>query len=237
MASDLVGKTKILLVEDDPSLGFVTTEALKDSGYDVKLAKDGHLAFEVFFKGDFELCILDVMLPKKDGFTLAKEIRQVNEQMPILFLTAKSMQADRLQGFELGADDYLTKPFEIEELVLRIEAILKRARRENAKQTGRDRFIIGSYEFSFKSQELRRDGHVKTLTKKESDLLRLLAVHMNRTLERELALKLIWGQDDYFLGRSLDVFITKLRKYFKDDPSISIENIHGKGFQLCVQES
>ena len=237
MASDLVGKTKILLVEDDPSLGFGTTEALKDSGYDVKLAKDGHLAFEVFFKGDFELCILDVMLPKKDGFTLAKEIRQVNEQMPILFLTAKSMQADRLQGFELGADDYLTKPFEIEELVLRIEAILKRARRENAKQTGRDRFIIGSYEFSFKSQELRRDGHVKTLTKKESDLLRLLAVHMNRTLERELALKLIWGQDDYFLGRSMDVFITKLRKYFKDDPAISIENIHGKGFQLCVQES
>ena len=147
------------------------------------------------------------------------------------------MQADRLQGFELGADDYLTKPFEIEELVLRIEAILKRARRENAKQTGRDRFTIGSYEFSFKSQELRRDGQVKTLTKKESDLLRLLAVHMNRTLERELALKLIWGQDDYFLGRSMDVFITKLRKYFKDDPSISIENIHGKGFQLCVQES
>lgn len=237
MASDLEGKTKILLVEDDPSLGFVTTEALKDSGYDVKLAKDGHLAFEVFFKGDFELCILDVMLPKKDGFTLAKEIRQVNEQMPILFLTAKSMQADRLQGFELGADDYLTKPFEIEELVLRIEAILKRARRENAKQTGRDRFAIGSYEFSFKSQELRRDGQVKTLTKKESDLLRLLAVHMNRTLERELALKLIWGQDDYFLGRSMDVFITKLRKYFKDDPNISIENIHGKGFQLCVQES
>ena len=113
MASDLVGKTKILLVEDDPSLGFVTTEALKDSGYDVKLAKDGHLAFEVFFKGDFELCILDVMLPKKDGFTLAKEIRQVNEQMPILFLTAKSMQADRLQGFELGADDYLTKPLKL----------------------------------------------------------------------------------------------------------------------------
>jgi DNA-binding response OmpR family regulator len=235
MDSDLAGKTRLMLVEDDPSLGFVTTEALKDEGYDVKLVRDGHQAFEVFFAGDFEICVLDVMLPKKDGFTLAREIRQLDSSVPILFLTAKSMQDDKMEGFELGADDYLTKPFEVEELVLRIEAVLKRARRNGVEKNARDIFQIGSFEFSFRSQELRREGEKKKLTKKESELLRLLCIHEGRILEREVALKLIWGNDDYFLGRSMDVFITKLRKYLKEDPDVQIENVHGKGFKLFTE--
>lgn len=224
---------KLLLVEDDPNLGFVTKDSLEEEGFDVKWVKNGKEAFQVFFESEFDLCILDVMLPGKDGFTLAKEIRQIDTEVPLIFLTAKSMKDDKSKGFGLGGDDYLTKPFEISELVLRIEAVQRRANRgkkEINKQ--KDEFEIGKLLFNYRNLEITGSNYKQSLTKKEAELLRLLAIHKNQTLEREIALKLIWGEHDYFLGRSMDVFITKLRKYLKEDPDIKIENVHGVGFKL-----
>ncbi|MDE0771547.1 MAG: response regulator transcription factor [Salibacteraceae bacterium] len=223
----------ILLVEDDASLGFVIKDNLVDAGAKVTLAKDGLSGFEVFYEGKFDICILDVMLPKKDGFTLANDIRKMNLDIPILFLTAKSMIADKVEGFGAGADDYLTKPFAFEELLARVNAILRRSNRKLIDEVkGKEIFELGNSKFDYRNLKLTTNGSVSELTKKEAELLRLLFIHQNSVLEREVALKLVWGENDYFLGRSMDVFISRLRKYLSPDTSIKIENVHGIGFRL-----
>ena len=230
-------KAHILLVEDDENLGFVTKDNLEITGFNVTWAKDGEAGFEAFCKGDFDLCILDVMLPKKDGFQLGKEIKAVNESTPIIFLTAKSLDPDKVQGFKIGADDYITKPFNMELLTLRIKALLKRYfSGETNNNDEKDVFKIGKYSFHFKNQELIIGSENKHLTKKEAEILRLLCLNKNQLLTRELTLKIIWGENDYFKGRSMDVFITKLRKYLKADERIEIINVHGAGFKLQVAD-
>ncbi len=223
----------ILLVEDDASLGFVIKDNLVDAGAKVTLAKDGIAGFEAFFNGKFDICILDVMLPKKDGFTLANDIRKMNLDVPILFLTAKSMIADKVEGFGAGADDYVTKPFAFEELLARINAIVRRSSRKMIDEVkGKEIFELANSTFDYKNLKLTANGQISELTKKEAELLRLLFIHQNSVLEREVALKLVWGENDYFLGRSMDVFISRLRKYLSSDVSIKIENVHGVGFRL-----
>ena len=228
-------KANILLVEDDENLGFVTKDNLEVAGFNVTWAKDGEAGFEAYCKGDFDLCIFDVMLPKKDGFQLAKEVKAINETMPMIFLTAKSLDPDKVQGFKIGADDYITKPFNMELLTLRVQALLKRyfAAQSNDLEN-KDVFDIGKYYFNYKNQELIIENDNKHLTKKEAEMLRLLCLNKNQLLTRELALKVIWGENDYFKGRSMDVFITKLRKYLKADENIEIINVHGTGFKLQV---
>lgn len=223
----------VLLVEDDPNLGTITQESLELQGFLVTLAEDGEKAHSLFLKKSFDLCLIDVMLPIKDGFTLAGEIRQINRNVPIIFLTAKSMKEDKIEGFKLGGDDYITKPFSMEELVLRIQAVLRRSH-PGFKSQDADEFKIASYTFDIKRQVLKRNKTEKKLTHKETELLRLLCMHQNAILEREVALKLIWGDDSFFNARSMDVYITKLRKYLQDDDRILINNIHGKGFKLIV---
>ncbi len=226
----------ILLVEDDASLGFVIKDNLVDAGAKVKLCKDGQAGFEAFYDSKYDICVLDVMLPKKDGFTLAKDIRKLDAQMPIIFLTAKSMIEDKAEGFGAGADDYLTKPFAFEELLARINAILKRSvRKPIAEINQKEVFEIGKSTFDYKNLSLNADGEITTLTIKEAELLRLLFIHKEKVLERELALKLVWGENDYFNGRSMDVFISRLRKYFKNDASVRVENEHGVGFRLTAK--
>jgi DNA-binding response OmpR family regulator len=222
---------KILLAEDDPNLGSLLEEYLTAKGYEVTLAKDGNQGLDMFLQKEYDICILDVMMPKKDGFALAKEIRSNNQQIPIVFLTAKSMEDDRVRGFEVGADDYITKPFNMEELLLRIKAILKRVNKASTVNTA-DILRVGSYHFSPHLHELTFEGKVQKLTTKESDLLKLFTQNSNRNVGRSLALKLIWGDDSYFNARSMDVYITKLRKYLKADPNIQIMNLHGEGFKL-----
>ncbi len=233
-----INKTKILLVEDDTNLGFVVQDNLKKAGYDVKLCIDGQMGLQTFLNEAFDICLLDVMMPKKDGFSLAEDIRKQNTDIPIIFLTAKSMNEDKIKGFKTGADDYITKPFNFEELLLRIEAILKRTlSKTNSNNKGdKDKFTIGKYAFDYKNQTLVFGKEIKTLTKKEADLLKLLVIHQNQILAREIILNSIWGNDDYFSGRSMDVFITKLRKYMLNDPHIKIINIHGVGFKLQIEE-
>ena len=225
-------KYNLLLVEDDPNLGFVVKDNLLQSGFDVVLKTDGSAGYESFMQSKFDLCLLDVMLPEKDGFSLAIDIRKLNKKIPIIFLTAKAMELDRVKGFKLGGDDYITKPFNMEELILRIKVILKRT--YETKEDDKELYTIGEYEFKPKSLELIHPTVKKTLTKKEAELLRLLCVNRNSVLQRETALKVVWGEDDYFLGRSMDVFISKLRKYLKADPTIKIINVHGVGFKLEV---
>jgi len=228
-------KAHILLVEDDENLGFVTKDNLEIIGFNVTWAKDGEAGFEAFCKGNFDLCVLDVMLPKKDGFQLGKEIKAVNESTPIIFLTAKSLDPDKVKGFKIGADDYITKPFNMELLTLRIKALLKRYfSGETNNNDEKGVFEIGKYSFHFKNQELIIGNENKHLTKKEAEILRLLCLNKNQLLTRELTLKIIWGENDYFKGRSMDVFITKLRKYLKADERIEIINVHGTGFKLQV---
>ncbi len=223
----------ILLVEDDASLGFVIKDNLVDAGAKVTLCKDGLAGFESFYDGHFDICVLDVMLPKKDGFTLASDIRKINVDVPILFLTAKSMIADKVEGFCAGADDYLTKPFEFEELVARINAILKRSTKRLIDEVkGKEHFELGNSKFDYKNLKLNANTIESDLTIKEAELLRLLFIHKENVLEREVALKLVWGENDYFLGRSMDVFISRLRKYLSHDRTIQIENVHGVGFRL-----
>lgn len=231
-------KTKILLVEDDTNLGFVVQDNLKKAGYDVKLCIDGQMGLQTFLNEAFHICLLDVMMPKKDGFSLAEDIRKQNADVPIIFLTAKGMNEDKIKGFKTGGDDYITKPFNFDELVLRIEAILKRTRNKtNASTKGdKDLFTIGKYSFDFRNQILAINNNKKLLTKKEADLLKLLCIHKNQVLAREIILNSIWGNDDYFSGRSMDVFITKLRKYLSEDSQIKIINIHGVGFKLLLEE-
>lgn len=225
-------KTRILLAEDDENLGLLLQEYLNAKNFETDLFGDGEKAFRSFEKNHYDICILDIMMPVKDGFTLAREIRMINSDIPIIFLTAKSMKEDVIEGFRIGADDYITKPFSMEELIFRIEAILRRTKSDGVdKQTV---FKIGNYTFDSSKQLLLRGTEERKLTTKETELLRLLCLNKNRILERNFALKSIWFDDSYFNARSMDVYITKLRKYLKDDPNIQIMNIHGKGYKLIV---
>lgn len=227
-------KTRVLLAEDDENLGLLLKEYLQAKGYETDLYKDGEKAFKGFKNNHYDICILDVMMPIKDGFSLAKDIRMVNNNMPILFLTAKSMKEDVLEGFSIGADDYMTKPFSIEELLVRIEAIMRRYRKD---QTGNSQNIyqVGTYMFDATKQTLIQDNVMRKLTTKESELLKYLCMNKNSVLDRNFALKTIWIDDSYFNARSMDVYITKLRKYLNNDPTIEIINVRGKGFKLISQ--
>lgn len=228
-------KISILLAEDDSNLSTVLVDYLDMLGYKVTLCKNGQEALAVFKKKHFDLCLLDVMMPKKDGFSLAEDIRKENEEVPIIFLTAKSLKDDRVKGFTVGCDDYITKPFSTEELSLRIKAILKRCTiRSRTGEGPAGNYKIGKFTFDPVNMLLKSDEGEKHLTRKESALLKLLIEHRNQIMPRETALKKIWGGNDYFIGRSMDVFIAKLRKYLKEDPSITIVNVHGTGFKLEI---
>jgi DNA-binding response OmpR family regulator len=221
------------MCEDDENLGMLLREYLQAKGYVVDLFPDGEAGSKHFTKEKYDLCILDVMMPLKDGFTLANEIRTINSEIPIIFLTAKTLKEDILEGFKLGADDYLTKPFSMEELLFRMEAILRRV--NGKKAVKEDAFVIGRFTFDVQKQILLLDdGRTLKLTTKESDLLTLLCENVNQILERNYALKKIWGVVDYFNARSMDVYITKLRKLLREDPNLEIMNIHGKGYKLIA---
>jgi DNA-binding response OmpR family regulator len=222
-------KHNILLAEDDLNLGILLVDYLETEGFNVKLCRDGALALKAFQGSPFDLCLLDVMMPKLDGFSLAKEIRVNNKKIPILFITAKSLKEDKLKGYDLGADDYITKPFDEEELLWKIKAIIRRTP-ENSTERKPEVVSIGNYMFDFTNQSLTIKGNTKRITEKESDILNYLSSHRNQVIKREDLLKELWGENDYFLGRSLDVFITKIRKYLKEDTTISIENVFGVGF-------
>jgi two-component system OmpR family response regulator len=224
-------KLKILLTEDDENLGSLLKEYLNAKSFDTDWFLNGEKAYKSFIKNHYDLCILDIMMPVKDGFTLAKEIRMTNSQIPIIFLTAKSMKEDVIEGFKVGADDYITKPFSMEELLFRIEAILRRTKKD-AKSISQAEFKVGDYIFDAHKQVLRLGDQEQSLTTKESELLKLLCTNKNIILERNFALKTIWIDDNYFNARSMDVYIAKLRKYLKDDPKVQIINVHGKGFKL-----
>lgn len=226
-------KYKILLAEDDLNLGVLLVDYLETEGFDVKLCKDGNLALKAFQNNEFDLCLLDVMMPKMDGFSLAKEIRIMDKKTPIIFITAKSLKEDKLKGYDLGADDYITKPFDEEELLWKIKAVIRRIP-ENKSERKKDIISIGKYTFDFNNQSLTVDGKTKRITEKESDILNYLSDHRNKVIKREVLLKDLWGENDYFFGRSLDVFITKIRKYLKEDTNLSIENVFGVGFIFNV---
>jgi DNA-binding response OmpR family regulator len=228
---------KILLVEDDPNLGMLVQEYLQLKGkFDVTLAKDGDEGLRVFTREPFDLCIFDVMMPKKDGFTLAKEVRKINPNIPIIFATAKAMMEDKTEAFNLGGDDYITKPFRIEELLLRIHALLKRVApdRNGTTESTPTKFSIGKYNFDYTVQVINDGQTDQKVSTKEAELLRLLCLKKNDVLTREEALLTIWHDDNYFNGRSMDVFLSKLRKYLKEDPRVEIINVHGKGYKLLV---
>lgn len=228
-------KQNILLVEDDSNLGFVVKDNLIKDGYNVDLCVDGIQALQRFLNQPYDLCVLDVMLPEKDGFTLAKDIRKYNAEIPIIFLTAKSMLEDKVEGFNIGGDDYMTKPFEYPELAARISALLKRSGVQESNQK-QDVFRIGTYTFDSSNLVLTRKGTEQKLTKKEASILKLLSMNINEVVKRDFILNAVWGSDDYFSGRSMDVFISKLRKYLKDDPKIEITNLHGVGFKLAIKK-
>ena len=225
-------KLSILLCEDDENLGMLLREYLNAKGYAAELYPDGEAGYKAFLTNKYDMCVLDVMMPKKDGFTLAQEIRQTNTDIPIVFLTAKTLKEDVLEGFKIGADDYLTKPFSMEELTFRIEAIMRRIHGKRVKES--NVYKLGRFTFDTQKQQLSIDGNIKKLTTKESELLALLCAHANEILQRDFALKTIWIDDNYFNARSMDVYITKLRKHLKEDDSLEIINIHGKGYKLIV---
>ena len=227
-------KRKVLLVEDDTNLGNLLQDSLELKNYDVVLKRNGEEGWNEYKTGKFDMCILDVMMPKKDGFTLAKEIRRANAQIPIIFLTAKVLIEDTREGLKLGADDYLTKPFSMEELTLRMDNIFKRV--PKTEMSEQNEFHIGRYVFDNSSRTLTIGGNQLKLTTKESELLKMLALHMDRLLERDIALNTVWGTDSYFAGRSMDVYIAKLRKYLKEDTNVEILNVHGTGFKLLVKK-
>ena len=226
-------KYKVLLCEDDTNLGMVLKNYLELNDYDVILERDGRLGLAAFQREKFDICLLDVMMPNMDGFTLAEEIRDVDPDIPLFFLSAKTMKEDIIAGYKLGADDYITKPFDSEVLLLKIKAILKRNEEENRINENIE-FDLGDFHFNPKLRELSHGGVMQTLSPKENELLKMLAEHKNDLLPREQALKRIWGSDTYFNGRSMDVYIAKRRKYLKDDPNIEIVNIHGNGFRLVA---
>lgn len=226
-----MSRAKIFYVEDDESLSFVTRDNLQLRGYEVFHCANGREAYERIQTDDFDLFILDVMLPEMDGFTLAEQIRSVNQEVPIIFLTAKSLEEDKLHGLKIGGDDYLLKPFSIEELILKVEIFLKRSRIVQPEKP-RDLYMFGNFTFDFNNLLLRDASQSRQLTQREAELLKFLLDHKNRILKRAYILESVWGADDYFLGRSLDVFISRLRKYFGEGSGVSIENIHGVGFRL-----
>ncbi|MBX2872488.1 MAG: response regulator transcription factor [Saprospiraceae bacterium] len=235
-----MANNRILLVEDDQNFGDVLRSYLEMHEYEVTLATDGAQGLESYNKGQYDLCIFDVMMPRKDGFTLAKEIREKDTEMPIIFLTARTMKDDVLQGFKIGADDYITKPFNSEELLYRIQAVLKRSQQKADPREEIKEFPIGKYHFNFPLRILTFDPsgseeEKAKLSPKEAQLLRMFAMYMNDILPRSEALTKIWGEDNYFTARSMDVFVTKLRKYLSKDENIEIVNIHGNGFQLLVR--
>jgi len=226
-------KFKILLAEDDLNLGILLVDYLETEGFEVKLCKDGEFALKTFENNTYNLCLFDVMMPKMDGFSLAKAVRARNKEIPILFISAKSLKEDKLKGYALGADDYITKPFDEEELLWKIKAVVRRIAK-NENETKSEIISIGKYTFDAKNQALTIDGNSKRITEKESDILKYLCDHPNQVMRREAMLEALWGENDYFLGRSLDVFITKIRKYLKEDSSLSIENVFGVGFIFNV---
>ena len=230
---------KVLLAEDDKNLGTILKAYLEAKGFPTTLCINGKEAFDMYNRKKFDFCILDVMMPVKDGFTVAEEIRKTDKEIPILFLTAKSLKEDRVKGFQTGCDDYITKPFSTEELSLRIEAILRRCLAQPSGEAAEETnlYTMGSYTFDATNMLLILDGEQRTLTRKETALLRILAKNKNKLVTREFILNEVWGTDDYFLGRSMDVFIAKLRKYLKEDPALSITNVHGAGFKLEAAES
>jgi len=224
----------ILLLEDDRNLGMLIKEHLEMRSYAVTLKINGEEGLSAYRDKRFDMCLVDVMMPKKDGFAFAQEVRQEDQQLPIIFLTAKSLKEDKIQGFKIGCDDYLTKPFSMEELLLRIQAVLKRSLGKQLNENTPGEFQISGYFFDCRSQILKNKSNNYKLTTKESELLRLLCLNLNRTLKREAALQEIWGNTSYFSGRSMDVFVSKLRKYLKDDKKIEIMSIHGQGIRLIV---
>lgn len=225
---------KVLLCEDDENLGMLLREYLEAKGFTTELCPDGEAGYRAFQHEKYDICVLDVMMPKMDGFTLATEIRQINLEVPIIFLTAKQLKEDILEGFKIGADDYITKPFSMEELVFRIEAILRRVKGKKCKES--TTYQIGRFLFDTQKQLLTIGSKQTKLTTKENELLSLLCSHANEILQRDFALKTIWIDDNYFNARSMDVYITKLRKHLKDDEQIEIINIHGKGYKLIIPE-
>jgi DNA-binding response OmpR family regulator len=232
-----IPKAKILLVEDDRNLGIVIHDYLEMSDYKVILARNGQEGLDEFKQDSYSLVLLDIMLPLVDGFSVAEEIRKTDCETPIIFMTAKSLKEDRIKGFKLGADDYITKPFSTEELKLRISAVLRRTKYKNNAVSPNIVFTIGQHTFDYTSHLLISAGNERRLTKREAELLHLLCQNMNRILRRDIALKTIWGEDDYFMGRSMDVYITKLRKMLGTDPDVSIVNIHNTGFKLDVKNT
>ena len=224
---------KILLAEDDVNLGKVLTTYLEAKGYAVKHAGNGEMAYEMFCTNNFDICLVDVMMPLKDGFTLAKEIRKMDKKIPIIFLTAKNFQEDMIEGLSIGGDDYITKPFSMEVLLARLQALLRRTTKEEEKIDG-PLIKMGNTIFDINSQTLTYEGQVIILTTRETELLLMLLQKKNEVLEREYALKKIWGDDSYYNARTMDVYITKLRKYIKNDPKVNIINVHGIGFKLMV---
>lgn len=228
-------KAKILLVEDDPTLAFVVKDKLEQSGFEVVYANDSDVAWAQFMKHNFDMCVLDVLLPHKDGLWLASEIRKKNDSIPILLLTSQTMDEDKISGFKSGADDYITKPFNIQELLLRIEVFLKRSKK--AKDAPVASIKIGNFIFNYSNLLLESETEKKQLTQREADLLFYLANNPSKVLKREEILLNVWGKEDYFLGRSMDVFITKIRKYLKDQPGVELQTIHGIGFRFLNEAS
>lgn len=230
-------KPRVLLVEDDPNLGNLLLEYLQAKEYDTTLATNGKEGLTQFKNNVFDVCIFDVMMPVMDGFTLAREVRKLDAETPIVFLTAKSMKEDTIEGFNAGGDDYLTKPFSMEELLLRLKAILRRTKNQTLTNSDQNNFEVGEYKFDFNLQKLEVGGKAQKLTTREAELLKLLCINVNDVLDRTFALKSIWHDDNYFNGRSMDVYIAKLRKYLREDPNLEIVNVHGKGFKLLVKNT
>ncbi|AMQ55326.1 response regulator transcription factor [Algoriphagus sanaruensis] len=230
-----MSKAKLLVVEDDPNLGDILKEYLEMKGYEPTLCRDGEEGWNKFKKDKYDLCLLDIMMPKKDGFTLAKEIKKVQEELPILFLTAKNQKDDIIEGLKIGADDYLTKPFSMEELLLRITAILRRTQK-SSEITPLKTYSFGDFILHYDEQYIEGPGGKHKLTSKENELIRLLASEINKLVNRSHALKQIWGDDSYFNARSMDVYLSKIRKILKDDPKVQIITVHGEGFKLIVGE-
>ena len=225
-------KAKVLLAEDDTALSFVIKDNLQDEGYQVTHCTDGEAAWQKFQKNEFDICLLDVNMPVRDGFSLAKKIRQQSDIIPIIFLTAKSLEEDKIKGFETGADDYITKPFSMKELIMRMDVFLRRTKKLTSDAA--EEYTLGSLKFAYNQLKIYNNEAATSLTQREADLLKFFACHVNKILKREEVLLNVWGKDDYFLGRSMDVFITKLRKYLKADPTIALETIHGVGFRLQI---
>lgn len=230
-----MAKIKILIVEDDPNLGQILSEYLEVKGYKTQLDANGEIAWKTFNEGLFDMCILDIMMPRMDGFTLATKIREMNQEIPIIFLTAKYMKEDAVKGLKIGADDYVTKPFSMEELLLRIQAVLRRTHQGEETVEIKD-CQIGKFHFDFETRVINSKKHEQRLTTKESELLKLFCLNKNKTLRRSYALKTVWGDDSYFNARSMDVYIAKLRKILKEDEYVQILTMHGEGFKLLISQ-